>query len=154
MVNTDKLEVKYADLKAKPTCVFKHILVFTNDRSDNNKTLNNIREAIKALSDPPKLHVFVAADMDAKEDESEILIKDDDEEFTVSKESNLDTLVFSRLGVQDEDECEHVVQLLQDRGFLVLNPVKYSALACDKYQSACLFEKGEIPQPRFCLRSR
>lgn len=154
VVNTDKLEVKYADLKAKPTCVFKHILVFTNDRSDNNKTLNNIREAIKVLSDPPELHVFVAADMDAKEDESEILIKDDDEEFTVSKESNLDTLVFSRLGVQDEDECEHVVQLLQDRGFLVLNPVKYSALACDKYQSACLFEKGEIPQPRFCLMDK
>lgn len=153
-VNTDKLPVEYADLKAKPQCIFKHILVFTNDRSENNKTLNNIRDAIKKFNPIPQLHIFIAADMDADEDESKITIRDDEEEFTVEKESNLDTLVFSRLGVQDEDECEHVVQLLQDRGFLVLNPVKYSALACDKYQSAILFEKGNIPQPRFCLMDK
>lgn len=154
VIKDDKIPVVYADLKKKPECIFKHIIVFTNDRSDENKTLKNIHEAIAALPEKPKLHVFVAAKMDATEDETEITISDDKESFTINKESNLDTLVFSRLGVQGEDECEHVVQLLQDRGFLVLNPVKYSAVACDKYESACLFEKGNIPQPNFCLMTK
>lgn len=155
VVNTEKLPVVYADLENKTyTNIFKHIIIFTNDRSDENKTLKNLHDAIKDFDIEPKLHIFVAAKMDAEEDESKIIIKDDDEEFTVEKESNLDTLVFSRLGVQGEDECEHVVQLLQDRGFLVLNPVKYAALACNKYESACLFEKGGIPQPNFCIMTR
>jgi glutathione synthase/RimK-type ligase-like ATP-grasp enzyme len=152
-IKDDEPPVVYADLKAKPTCIFKHIIIFTNDRTDENKTLVNIKDAVNALpeNERPKLHIFVAAQMDAEEDESEITISDDKGKFTINKESNLDTLIFSRLGVQGEDECEHAVQLLQDRGFLVLNPIKYSAVACDKYESACLFEKGEIPQPKFCL---
>ena len=154
VIKDDSIPVNYADLKAKPECIFKHIIVFTNDRSDDNKTLKNIHEAIAKLNPKPKLHTFVAAKMDAAEDESEIEISDDKESFVINKESNLDTLVFARLGVQGEDECEHAVQLLQDRGFLVLNPIKYSAVACDKYESACLFEKGEIPQPRFCLMDK
>lgn len=154
-VKAEKIPVVYADLTAKKfTNIFKHWIIFTNDRSDENKTLKNIHDAIKDFDLKPELHIFVAAQMDAEEDESKIIIKDDEEEFTIEKESNLDTLVFSRLGVQGEDECEHVVQLLQDRGFLVLNPVKYSALACNKYESACLFEKGGIPQPRFCIMTK
>lgn len=154
-VKAEKIPVVYSDLTAKKfTNIFKHWIIFTNDRSDENKTLKNIHDSLKDFDLKPELHVFVAAQMDAEEDESKITIKDDDEEFTIEKESNLDTLVFSRLGVQGEDECEHVVQLLQDRGFLALNPVKYSALACNKYESACLFEKGGIPQPRFCLMTK
>ena len=154
-VKAGKIPVVYADLTNKKYInIFKHWIVFTNDRSDNNKTLKNIREAISVLSEKPDLHIFVAAKMDAEENESKITISDGHEEFTIEKESNLDTLIFSRLGVQGEDECEHVVQLLQDRGFLVLNPVKYSALACNKYESACLFEKGDIPQPRFCIMTK
>ena len=154
-VKAGKIPVVYADLTNKKYInIFKHWIVFTNDRSDNNKTLKNIREAISVLSEKPDLHIFVAAKMDAEENESKITISDGHEEFTIEKESNLDTLIFSRLGVQGEDECEHVVQLLQDRGFLVLNPVKYSALACNKYESACLFEKGGIPQPNFCIMTK
>ena len=154
-VKAEKIPVVYADLTNKKYInIFKHWIVFTNDRSDNNKTLKNIREAISVLSEKPDLHIFVAAKMDAEENESKITISDGHEEFTIEKESNLDTLIFSRLGVQGEDECEHVVQLLQDRGFLVLNPVKYSALACNKYESACLFEKGGIPQPNFCIMTK
>ena len=159
-INTDKLEVIYSNLKQKPTNIFKHIIVFTNDKdTKNNKTLKNIVDAIKELKKSkaeivPELHVFVAADIQAEDDESKIVIDDGDEKFVIEKESNIDTLVFSRLGVQDEDQCEHIVQLLQDRGFLVLNPVKYSALACDKYESAVLFKKGDIPQPRFTLMTK
>lgn len=158
--NKDKLEVNYADKIKECKNIFKHIIVFTNDRDPkSNKTLKNIYEAIDSLKKDkceiiPELHVFVAADIDADEDENKIVITDGDEKFVIEKESNVDTLIFSRLGVQDEDQCEHIVKILQDRGFLVLNPVQYSALACDKYQSAVLFEKGNIPQPRFALMTR
>lgn len=160
VVNDDIHEVIYADLKKPLTNIFKHIIIFTNDDDPkNNKTLKNITDAIKDLKKSkcdivPELHVFVAADVDSSEDESEITISDGENKYVIKDESNLDTLVFSRLGVQDEDNCEHIVQILQDRGFLVLNPVKYSALACDKYESALLFEKGNIPQPNFALMTK
>ena len=156
----DKFDVVYADKITKYTNIFKHIIIFTNDRDPKgNKTLANIYDAIKNLKKDhceviPELHIFVAAEMEADDDENEIRISDGDEEFTINKESNLDTLIFSRLGVQGEDRCEHIVQLLQDRGFLVLNPVKYAALASDKYESAVLFKKGEIPQPNFALMTK
>lgn len=160
VVKKDKIEVIYADYKSELKNIFKHIIVFTNDRNPkDNKTLANIIDAINALKKAkcdiiPELHVFVAAEMDYDENEQKITLTDGDETMTIEKESNIDTLIFSRLGVQDEDQCEHVVELLQDRGFLVLNPVKLSALACNKYDSAVLFEKGKIPQPRFCLMTK
>lgn len=160
IVNPDKLEVKYSDLKQDLKNIFKHIIVFTNDRDPkNNKTLKNIYDAVDALKKAkceiiPEVHVFIAADIDADDDENEIVITDGDEKMVIKEESNIDTLIFSRLGVQDEDQCEHIVKVLQDRGFLVLNPVQYSALACNKYDSAVLFKKGDIPQPRFSLMTK
>lgn len=155
----DKLPVEYADLK-EVSNIFKHIIIFTNDRDPkNNKTLKNIYDAIDEFKKAkceiiPELHIFVAADVDAKEDESVITIKDDTESFTIKEQNNTDTLVFSRLGVQDEYECEHIVKILQDRGFLVLNPVQYSAIACNKYETAVLLQKGGIPQPNFTLMTK
>jgi glutathione synthase/RimK-type ligase-like ATP-grasp enzyme len=158
--NAEHFDVHYADEIKTYTNIFKHIIIFTNDRDPKgNKTLKNIYEAVENLKKDkcpiiPELHVFVAAEMEADESEEEIKITDGDEEFVIKGESNLDTLIFARLGVQGESQCEHIVQLLQDRGFLVLNPVKYSALACDKYESAVLFKKGDIPQPNFTLMTK
>lgn len=146
----DDREVIYADLKREFVCLFKNIIVFTNDKSDDNKTLKNLRDAIKGQQDI-KLHLFLADEVDIVEsDEGEIRVFDSDEEVIIDKQNNLDTLVISRLSVQGELACEHAVQILQDRGFLVLNPVRYSALACNKYETAKLLEKADIPQPRFC----
>ena len=156
----DKFEVHYAEDIQQYTNIFKHIIVFTNDRDPkNNKTLKNIYEAVDNLKKDhceiiPEVHVFVAAEMEADEREEEINITDGDESLTIKDESNIDTLIFARLGVQGEDQCEHIVKLLQDRGFLVLNPVQYSAIACDKYESAVLFQKGDIPQPNFALMTK
>ena len=51
VVNPDKFDVVYADQKLKEfKNIFKHIIVFTNDRDPkNNKTLQNIMEAIDTL---------------------------------------------------------------------------------------------------------
>lgn len=140
--------------KSKYSCIFKHIIVFTNSRKDSNKTLANIKEAIANLDNPPELHVFVAAACDYDEGGRKLTIRDDESEFTIKDQSNIDTLVFSRLGVQGETECEYIVKLLQDRGFLVLNPIRNSALASNKYETAALLQKGGIPQPRFCLMTK
>ena len=52
------------------------------------------------------MHVFVAAEIQADDDAHEIYISDGDEEMTITTESNIDTLVFARLGVQEEDNAE------------------------------------------------
>ena len=128
VVRSEALPVAYADLDKTPSNIFKHIIIFTNNRDPKeNKTLKNILDAVKDLEKAkapviPVVHVFVAAKMNAEEDESSIWISDGKEEMTIKDESNIDTLVFSRLGVQDEDNCEHIVKVLQDRGFLALYP--------------------------------
>lgn len=154
----DNLEVQYA----KPdeiNNIFDHIIIFTNDRDPKrNKTLKNIIDAIKTLKKErckvPELHVFVAANIQMKEDESEITIKDTDEEFVITNQNNTNTLIFSRLGVQDENECEHIVKILQDRGFLVLNPIQYMSVASNKHETALLLQKANIPQPNFTLMTK
>lgn len=152
-VNEAEEEPKYSNPKQKVHCIFKHIIVFTNSKdSSKNKTLKNIGDAIKALpkDERPELHTFIAAKTDSMDNGHTLIISDNDSEFKITDQSNIDTLIFSRLGVQGEDGCEEAVKLLQDRGFLVLNPVRYSELASNKLASAYLFEKGDIPQPRFC----
>lgn len=156
----DRLEVVYAEHKDYKN-IFKNIIVFTNNRnSDKNKTLKNIEEAIGNLKKAkckiiPKLYTFVSDELTYSTDDSGILtITDGDLTLDFATISNVDTLVFSRLGVQGRDNCEHVVSLLQDRGFLVLNPVRYSELASNKYDTAVLLRKGEIPQPRFCSMTK
>lgn len=156
----DRLEVVYAEHEDYKN-IFKNIIVFTNNRdSDKNKTLKNIEEAIDNLKKAkckiiPKLYTFVSDELTYSTDDSGILtITDGDLTLDFKTISNVDTLVFSRLGVQGRDNCEHVVSLLQDRGFLVLNPVRYSELASNKYDTAVLLRKGEIPQPRFCSMTK
>ncbi len=159
-VKTDSLEVHYAEKLKDCKCIFKNIVLFTNSKEPkNNKTLKNIIDAIKAVKkssgEEPKLYMFLADEVVFDSDDNNILsIKDGEEELTFDKENNTDTLIFSRLGVQGEDNCEHIVTMLQERGFLVLNPVRYSALASNKYDTAMLLQKAEIPQPRFCLMNK
>ena len=156
----DELEVVYSDLKAKLSNIFDHLIIFTNDDDPkNNKTLKNIYDACKELkkagAKEPKVHVFIASDMTYNTDDDNILsITDGEETLDFEELNNTNTLVFSRLGVQGEDNCEHVVGMLQDRGFLVLNPVRYSELASNKYDTAVLLDKADIPQPNFCLMTR
>ena len=159
-VKTDSLEVHYAEKLKDCKCIFKNIVLFTNSKEPkNNKTLKNIIDAIKAVKkssgEEPKLYMFLADEVVFDSDDNNILsIKDGEEELTFDKENNTDTLIFSRLGVQGEDNCEHIVTMLQERGFLVLNPVRYSTLASNKYDTAMLLQKAEIPQPRFCLMNK
>lgn len=153
-------EVVYAKGIKAYTNIFKKIIVLTNDRDPKkNKTLDNIYGAVENLKKDkckiiPEVLVFVADETlaDEKEDGS-IHIEDTKTSIDITDESNCDTLVFSRLGVQNT-ACEQVTAILQDRGFLVLNPIRYSKLASNKYDTAVLLQKGGIPQPNFALMTK
>lgn len=153
---TEKLPVVYADLKnTKWNNIFKHWIIFTNSKDPKgNKTLGNIFDAIKNIKKSkslvPELHIFLAENTTLNDD---MIISDGDEELEISDLNNANTLIFSRLGVQGEGNCEQVLNFLQDRGFLVLNPIQPSLIASNKYKTAELLKKNDIPQPHFALFS-
>lgn len=131
------------------TCIFERIIVFTNNtNSKENKSLRLIEEATKDFD--VEVYAFNVDEVDARREENKIIVWDGDNELVLEEASNVDTLVISRLGVQGELDAEHTVKVLQDRGILVLNPVYYSSIACNKYETAKLLEAAKIPQPRFC----
>lgn len=131
------------------TCIFERIIVFTNNTNPKeNKSLRLINEATKDFD--VEVHAFNVDEVDARREENKIIVWDGDNELVLEEASNIDTLVISRLGVQGELDAEHAVKVLQDRGILVLNPVYYSSIACNKYETAKLLEAAKIPQPRFC----
>lgn len=153
-------EVIYSDIKQPLKNIFKHIIIFTNDKDPkNNKTLKNIYDAVKELEKAkdvviPEIHVFDCENVELADNGKTLTISDSDEKMVIKDESNVDTLVFARLSVQNEEKCEHIVRLLQDRGLLVLNPIEPSAVACNKYETAVLLQKHEIPQPNFALMTK
>ena len=121
---SEDLPVVYADLKFKECKnIFEHWVVFTNSKDPKeNKTLKNILDAIKSIKKSkslvPELHLFLAEKTIATETEEGFSIRDDDDELDFEGLNNANTLVFSRLGVQGEGNCEEVLNIIQDRGFV------------------------------------
>lgn len=159
-INADEPEVIYSDLDQPLKNIFKHIIIFTGDKNpQTNKTLKNIYDAVDKLKKSadvviPELHIFNCENVSMEENAHNIIITDGEETFTIKDISNIDTLIFSRLSVQNEEKCEHIVSALQDRGFLVLNPIEESAVACNKYETAVMLTKNDIPQPNYCLMTK
>ena len=132
---------------------FKNILFFTNDRSsESNKTLKNLENAVKNKG--VEIFPFVAEEVDYKATDDKIEWHDNVNKYKIDEQSNVDTIVITRLGVQDSEECMELIKELQDWGFFVLNPIQFAKKASNKYQSAVLMERYEIPQPRFTLISK
>ena len=81
---------------------------------------------------------YVAEEVTYKATDKFIKISDTKTKFTVDKQSNVDTIVISRLGVLDSEECMECVKELQDWGFFVLNPIQAAQKASNKYTSSVL----------------
>lgn len=154
------LKIEYASTKNIYHNIFKYIIIFTNNKNPKeNKTLSNIYSAIENLKSHnckiiPELFAFTAAKCLYDDDKNIIHIEDNELSLDLENQNNTNTLIFSRLGVSDTNNCEYIVKLLQDRGFLVLNPVQNAALANNKYDTACLLKKANLPQPNFCLMTK
>ena len=139
-------------IKRNEEYFFKNIIFFTNERdASKNKTLKNLEDAIKNTD--VNLIVFVSEEVDYTANDKKIEIKDSKEKFTITDQSNIDTIVIVRLGAQDSEECMECVKELQDWGLFVLNPIQASKRASNKYASAVLMQRYDIPQPKFCLLS-
>ena len=138
--------------KHSPRYFFKNIIFFTNERDpEKNKTLKNLNEAIKDKD--VNLVTFVSKEVDYIATDHKIVIKDTKNEFTIDNQSNVDTIVIVRLGAQESEECMECIKELQDWGLYVLNPIQAAKRASNKYASAVLMQRYEIPQPKFCLLS-
>ena len=141
-----------ADNKESKDFFFKNIIFFTNERRDEkNKTLKNLKEAIKGTD--VEIFPFVAEEIDYKATDDKITFSDNENKYTVDEQSNVDTIVITRLGAQDSEECIELIKELQDWGFFVINPIQAAQKASNKYTSSVLLERYGIPQPRFTLLS-
>lgn len=140
-------------IKRNEEYFFKNIIFFTNEReASKNKTLKNLQDAIKNTD--VNLVVFVSEEVDYMANDKKIEIKDSKEKFTITDQSNVDTIVIARLGAQDSEECMECIKELQDWGLFVLNPIQAAKRASNKYASAVLMQRYDIPQPKFCLLSQ
>ena len=139
-------------IKRNEEYFFKNIIFFTNEReASKNKTLKNLQDAIKNTD--VNLIVFVSEEVDYTANDKKIEIKDSKEKYTITDQSNVDTIVIARLGAQDSEECMECIKELQDWGLFVLNPIQAAKRASNKYASAVLMQRYDIPQPKFCLLS-
>lgn len=138
------------DDKEKKGYFFKNILVFTNDRDPKtNKTLKNIYDAVAGTD--VEVFAFVAKEVNYKATDNKITLSDNETKYKIDKQSNVDTIVITRLGAQDSEECMELIKELQDWGFFVINPIQAAKKASNKYTSSVLLERYNIPQPRFTL---
>ena len=132
---------------------FKNILFFTNDRDPKtNKTLKNLQQAVEGKD--VEIFPFIAEEVDYKATDDKIEWHDNENKYKVDEQSNVDTIVITRLGAQDSEECIELIKELQDWGFFVLNPIQAAQKASNKYTSSVLLERYEIPQPKFALISK
>ena len=132
---------------------FKNIIIFTNNRNDKeNKTLKNIKEAIKGSD--IQIYPFVADEISYKTTDKSIEFFDSENKFKIDKQSNIDTIVITRLGAQDSNECIALIYELQDWGLFVINPIQNAQKASNKYESSVLMAKYDIPQPKFTLLTK
>ena len=93
---------------------FKNILFFTNDRDPKtNKTLKNLEQAVKNKN--VEIFPFVADEINYKATDDMIEWYDNESKYKIDEQSNIDTIVITRLGIQDSEECMELVHELQDR---------------------------------------
>lgn len=132
---------------------FSNIIFFTNERdSSKNKTLKNLEDAIKGMD--INLYVFKHDELDYKAKDDYIKISDSKTKLKIDKQSNIDTIVIVRLGAKDSEQCVECIKELQEWGLFVINPIQSVKKASNKYTSAVLLEKYEVPQPKFTLLTK
>lgn len=149
----DKDNDKIKDNDKKSKYFFSNIIIFTNDTDPtNNKTLKNIEEAIKYTN--INLIKFCSENVSYTATDKYIEINDSKTKYKIKDQSNIDTICIVRLGAQDNEQCIECIKEIQDWGIFTLNPIVAAQRASNKYQSAVLMKKYNIPQPRFALLNK
>lgn len=129
---------------------FKNLIFFTNERkASKNKTLANLEKALEGTN--INLITFVAEEVEYKAFDDRIEIHDSKNDYVIDEQSNIDTIAIVRLGAQDSEECMECIKEIQSWGIYTLNPIMAAKRASNKYSSAILLQRYDIPQPRFTL---
>lgn len=134
----------------KPNYFFNNILFFTNDTdSKTNKTLKNLEDAIQYTD--INLVKFDCDQVSYTATDKYIEITDGKTKYKIKDQSNIDTICIVRLGAQDNEQCVECIKEIQEWGIFTLNPICAAKRASNKYTSAVLMKRYNIPQPNFAL---
>lgn len=129
---------------------FNNILFFTNDTdAKTNKTLKNLEDAIQYTD--INLIKFNCDQVSYTATDKYIEITDGKNKYKIKDQSNIDTICIVRLGVQNNEQCVECIKEIQEWGIFTLNPICAAKRASNKYTSAVLMKRYEIPQPNFAL---
>lgn len=129
---------------------FNNILFFTNDTdSKTNKTLKNLEDAIQYTD--INLIKFDCDKVSYTATDKYISITDGKTKYKIKDQSNIDTICIVRLGAQDNEQCVECIKEIQEWGIFTLNPICAAKRASNKYTSAVLMKRYDIPQPNFAL---
>ena len=129
---------------------FNNILFFTNDTdAKTNKTLKNLEDAIQYTD--INLIKFNCDKVSYTATDKYIEITDGKTKYKIKDQSNIDTICIVRLGVQNNEQCVECIKEIQEWGIFTLNPICAAKRASNKYTSAVLMKRYEIPQPNFAL---
>ena len=139
------------DKKSKKThYFFNNILFFTNDTdAKTNKTLKNLEDAIQYTD--INLIKFNCDQVSYTATDKYIEITDGKTKYKIKDQSNIDTICIVRLGAQNNEQCVECIKEIQEWGIFTLNPICAAKRASNKYTSAVLMKRYEIPQPNFAL---
>lgn len=129
---------------------FNNILFFTNDTDvKTNKTLKNLEDAIQYTD--INLIKFNCDKVSYTATDKYIEITDGKTKYKIKDQSNIDTICIVRLGAQNNEQCVECIKEIQEWGIFTLNPICAAKRASNKYTSAVLMKRYEIPQPNFAL---
>ena len=129
---------------------FNNILFFTNDTdAKTNKTLKNLEDAIQYTD--INLIKFNCDQVSYTATDKYIEITDGKTKYKIKDQSNIDTICIVRLGAQNNEQCVECIKEIQEWGIFTLNPICAAKRASNKYTSAVLMKRYDIPQPNFAL---
>ena len=129
---------------------FNNILFFTNDTdAKTNKTLKNLEDAIQYTD--INLIKFNCDKVSYTATDKYIEITDGKTKYKIKDQSNIDTICIVRLGAQNNEQCVECIKEIQEWGIFTLNPICAAKRASNKYTSAVLMKRYNIPQPNFAL---
>ena len=135
---------------------FKNIIVFYKESTSDNKEDNiyPLEEYFIKYHRDINIYKFDIESISYKQNNNSIILSDDKNRLEIKNQSNIDTIVIFRRLIYDNNENDEIincVNILEDWGFLTINDPTNSIIASNKYETALLLEKYNIPQPRFTL---
>ena len=85
-----------------------------------------------------------------KTENNKVILNNENNTVTLTKDDVKNTIILMRSGYKDTNMC-YALNEIKSLGILILNDVEPVKISNDKFNTAELLEKYDIPQPKFCL---